>query len=136
MALTLSPLKFFSALWFLLMVSKTKLYQQLDQLEQELVERLVPHLASAAEGNNPFIFCATGFNSVKAPSHKIDKVTDELVDMGAQILSLQTKLGEPSAGSPAERICWYCRKWNAVKTDQAKAARSLATQFLQEIGTV
>ncbi len=115
------------------MVSKTKLYQQLDQLEQVLLERLVPHLVYAAQGNNPLVFCATGFNTVKASQYTTDNTTEELVEIGAQILSLKAKLGEPSEGSPAERICWYCRKWNAVKKDQAKEAKVLAAQFLKEI---
>jgi len=115
------------------MVSKTKLYKQLDQLEQELVERLIPHLECAAQGENPFIFCAAGFNNAKALNNKTDKFTEELVDVGAQILSLKEKLGESSVGSIAERICWYCRKWSATKTDQAREAQALATQFLEEI---
>ncbi len=92
------------------MVSKTKLYSKLDDLEIELKERLVPHLQQAAAGNNELAFCVTGYHSFKPLKLQSDKTMEALVDIGAQILSLKEKLGEPSDGSIAERICWYCHE--------------------------
>jgi len=44
------------------MVSKVKLYTQLDALEAELRDRIIPHLQNAAEGKNNLIFCVVPFN--------------------------------------------------------------------------
>jgi len=55
------------------------------------------------------------------------------VEIGSQIISLRDKLGEPSAGTIAERICWYCREWSKKDNNHRKSASGLATQFLAEI---
>ena len=115
------------------MVSREKLYAKLDLLEAELKTLLVPHLQTAALGENDLVFCVTAFNPFPELKSRTDTVTEELVDMGAQVLALKNKLGEPSEGSIAERICWYCRAWgNADKSDR-KSAQALAQQFLLEI---
>ena len=115
------------------MVSKGKLYTRLDLLEAELKERLIPHLENAANGNNEYVFCVTGFNPFPELKHKADKLTEELVGMGSQILTLKNKLGESSEGTIAERICWYCREWGDTKINHHKSAQGLAKQFLDEI---
>jgi hypothetical protein len=116
-----------------MMVSKQKLFLKLDLLESELEERLIPHLENSALGENHLIFCVTGFNPFKELKSKTDKVSEELVELGAQILVLKNKLGEPSDGSVAERICWYCRKWGEIEKNQRNSAQELAKQFLKEI---
>ena len=116
------------------MVSKEKLFTRLDLLEMELEERLVPHLEKSALGKNDLVFCVTGFNPFKELKSKTDKVTEELVEVGSQILALKSKLGEPSEGSVAERICWYCREWGNIENNHRNSAQGLANQFLQEIG--
>ena len=73
------------------MVSKSKLYSKLDALEGELRERLLPHLKSAVDGDNDFIFCVKQFNSFPSLKHKTDKLTEELIELGAQVLSLREK---------------------------------------------
>ena len=115
------------------MVSKAKLYTQMDQLEAELEARIVPHLEKAAMGDNDWVFCATDFNPNPRWNEHTDAETESLIRLGAQILGLKAKLGEPDEGSIAERICWYCRVWGAVKVDHAKAAQTLAQQFLADI---
>ncbi len=115
------------------MVSKQKLFKQLDSLEAELEERLVAHLERAAVGQNDLVFCVVGFNPFKELKLSTDKVTEALVELGAQILALKKKLGEPAAGSIAERICWYCREWGNTENQHRGNAQSLAIQFLQEI---
>ena len=115
------------------MVSKAKLYSKLDDLELELKERLVPHLQQAAAGNNELAFCVKGYHSFKLLKSESDKTMAELVDIGAQILSLKEKLGEGSDGSIAERICWYCHEWSNTGDQHRKSAPALAKQFLNEI---
>lgn len=115
------------------MVSKAKLYSKLDSLEAELEERLVPHLQVAANGKNDLVFCVTVFNPFREFKSRTDKLTEELIEMGSQILALRDKLGEPSAGTIAERICWYCREWGNKDNHQRKSAQGLAKQFLTEI---
>ena len=115
------------------MVSKSKLYSKLDSLEAELVERLVPHLKKAAKGENELVFCVKGYHSLPEFKHSTDPVTAELVGIGAEILSLKQKLSEPSEGSVAERICWYCREWANVNNNHRPGAQGLAKQFLNEI---
>ncbi len=117
------------------MVASSKLYAKLDALEMELTERLVPHLKKAAKGNNDLVFCVKGYHSFTQLKHKTDRVTAELVEIGAEILSLKKKLGEPSDGSIAERICWYCREWGNTKNHHRAGAQGLAKQFLNEIKT-
>lgn len=114
------------------MVSKSKLYSKLDGLEAELLERLVPHLKIAAAGNNDWVFCVQGYHSLAEFKQHSDETTSELIDIGSEILSLKHKLGESSAGSVAERICWYCREWGKVP-NQRSSVQGLATQFLNEI---
>ena len=115
------------------MVSKEKLFTKLDLLETELEERLVPHLEKAALGKNDLVFCVAGFNPFRELKSRTDKVTEELVDLGAQILTLKNKLSESSDGSVAERICWYCREWGNVENNHRNSAQGLAKQFLKEM---
>lgn len=115
------------------MVSKAKLYSRLDSLEAELEEILIPHLQIAASGKNDLVFCVSAFNPFRELKNRTDKTTEELIEIGAQILSLRDKLGEPSAGSTAERICWYCREWGSKDNHQKKSAQGLAKRFLTEI---
>lgn len=115
------------------MVSKAKLYSRLDVLEAELRETLVPHLENAAQGNNDLIFCVKSFNPFRELKHSTDKVTEELIEIGSQILSLRQKLGESSEGTIAARICWYCREWSDTKNNHRFSGAGLAEQFLAEI---
>lgn len=115
------------------MVSKTKLYSRLDTLEAQLHEALVAHLTVSAAGRNDRIFCVTVFNPFKELKYKTDKLTEELVEMGAQILALREKLGEPCEATIAERLCWYCREWGDKEKLQSSSAMGLAQQFLDEI---
>jgi hypothetical protein len=115
------------------MVSHSKLYAQLDFLESELKKNIVPHLEAAADGNNDLVFCVKQFNSFNELKERTDKTTDDLVNIGAKILVLKNKLGEPSEGSIAERICWYCREWSNLKYSRRKNAQDFAKKFLEEI---
>jgi len=115
------------------MVSHSKLYTRLDALESELKEKLIPHLKQAANGNNDLVFCAIGYNQFSELKHKTDKTTEELIGIGRQILSLKSKLNEPSAGSIAERICWYCNEWGNVSNHHCNSTETLAKLFLDEI---
>ena len=115
------------------MVSKAKLYSQLDRMEDELRERIVPHLNKAVIGENDLVFCATDFNSLPELKSRVDTETDSLIQLGRQILVLRGKLSEPSERSIAERICWYCRKWSDTNDNHRKAAQDLAREFLNEI---
>lgn len=115
------------------MVTKTKLYSRLDVLESQLEEHLLAHLKIAAAGGNDQIFCVTAFNPFKEFKFNTDKLTEELVEMGAQILSLREKLGEPFEGTIAERLCWYCREWGDMDKHQRLSAVGLAQKFLEEI---
>ena len=115
------------------MVSKAKLYSKLDALEAQIREGLIPHLRDAAEGNNDLIFCVKGFNPFRELKNNTDPLTEELVEIGAQILSLRDKLGESSVGTIAERICWYCREWSHTGRHQNGLGTNLAKQFLTEI---
>ncbi|MCH9675697.1 MAG: hypothetical protein K0U93_29945, partial [Gammaproteobacteria bacterium] len=117
------------------MVSRSKLYARLDALELELKEKLVPHLEQAADGKNDLVFCAEGYNPFQELNTRTDKLTEELIHVGTQILSLKTKLGESSEGSIAERICWYCYEWGNVKNHHRNSTKELARQFLDEIST-
>ena len=117
----------------LVMVSKSKLYSRLDALEEELRETLLPHLKSAVECNNNLIFCVKSFNPYRELKYKTDKVTEELIEIGSLVLSLREKLGEPTEGTLAERICWYCREWSNTKNRHRPSGVVLARQFLVEI---
>ena len=115
------------------MVSKAKLYSQLDRLEDELRERLIPHLERAAKGENDKVFCISEFNPFPELRFRADPETEELVLLGRQILSMRDKLGESSDGVIAERICWYCRKWGDAADSHRSAATVLAKEFLKEV---
>ena len=115
------------------MVSKVKLYQKMDLLETQLREGLVAHLKEAAEGRNDLLFCVTAFNPFAELRSRTDKLTEEFVDIGAQVLALRAKLGEPSDGTVAERLCWYCRQWSNSGKNHKTSGRELARKFLLEI---
>lgn len=112
------------------MVSNTKLYSRLDALEAELDALFLPHLKNAAMGENQLIFCVKAFNPFRELKRKTDKVTEEAVDLGSHIISLREKLGEPTKGSLAERICWYCREWSKTKKSDGG---DLAKRLMMEI---
>lgn len=115
------------------MVSKAKLYAQLDLLEEELRERIIPHLEYAALGENDLVFCAIDFNPFPQLKSKTDAETDSLIQLGSHILALREKLEEPSEGSIAERICWYCRTWGRSGDSHQKVTQGLAREFIEEI---
>lgn len=115
------------------MVSKVKLYTQLDSLEIELEQKLIPLLEQAAEGKNDLFFCVEDFNPFPELKSKTNRETESLINMGVQILALKNKLGEPSEGTIAERICWYCREWGNLGNNHRKSVQGLARQFLEEI---
>ncbi len=115
------------------MVSKSKLYAQLDSLEIELEERLIPLLKQAASGKNDLIFCVNDFNSYPELASKTNKNTEACINLGSQILTLKNKLEESSEGSVAERICWYCRQWGNKDNHHRDNTQELAKQFLLEI---
>ena len=115
------------------MVSKAKLYLQLDRMEDELQDRLVPHLEQAANGDNELVFCVADFNPFPELRFKADPKTEELIRLGRQILALRDRLGEPSNGTIAERICWYCRKLGDTQDSDRKATQGLAKEFLKEV---
>ena len=115
------------------MVSKAKLYTQLDSLETELEEKLIPLLEQAEEVKNDLVFCVERFNPFPELSSRTNEKTEALVNIGTQILALKNKLGEPSEGSIAERICWYCRKWGDLEGSNRNSTQGLAKQFLEEI---
>ena len=115
------------------MVSKAKLYIQLDRLEDELRDRLVPHLENAINGRNDLIFCTTDFNLCPELKPKTDNETDALIQLGRQVLALREKLGESSQDCIAEKICWYCRQWGDGYDSHRKSVQGLAQAFLQEI---
>jgi len=115
------------------MVAKAKLYTKLDALEEELHSRLIPHLKRAAEGGNNWVFCVEGYHNFQGVKSHSDALTRELVEIGAEILALKNKLGEPAKGCPAERICWYCRAWGETGKRHVSSAQALAQQFLQEL---
>lgn len=115
------------------MVSKAKLYQQLDSLEAELKARLLTQLNRCVNGSNDLIFCVSAFNTFRKLKDNTDKQTEDLIEIGAHILSLRNKLDEPTAGTIAERICWYCREWSKQSSYQKTYGRALAQQFLEEI---
>ncbi len=115
------------------MVSRSKLYAQLNALESELNDGLIPHLEIAAKGDNDLVFCVEQFNPFNELKSRTDKTTEKLINIGAQILMLKNKLGEATEGSIAERICWYCREWSDLENSHRKSAQGLAKQFLKEI---
>lgn len=118
------------------MVSREKLFTKLDLLEIELEQRLVAHLEEAVLGKNDLVFCVTDFRPAHMSKLPTDKITEELVGLGAQILALKSKLGESAVGSIAERICWYCREWGDIENRHRTSAPGLAKQFLEEIEQV
>jgi len=114
-------------------VSKAKLYLQLDSLESELKKGLLAHLQTAAKGENDLVFCVSGFNPFRELKNRTDKKTEQFIGMSSRILSLRDKLGEPSIGTIAERICWYCSEWGNTKDYQRTSSVGLAKQFIAEI---
>jgi hypothetical protein len=102
-------------------------------MEEELQERIVPHLEKAVVGQNDFVFCTTEFNLSKELKFKADSETDALIQLGRKILAMREKLGESTDGIIAERICWYCRKWAGGNAGDGKKTQKLAQEFLQEI---
>jgi hypothetical protein len=115
------------------MVSKAKLYSQLDRLESELRERLIPHVERAARGENDQVFCVADFNPFPGRRFTTDPETEALVVLGRQILSMRNKLGESSDGVIAEKICRYCRKWADVADSHGSAVTGLAKELLEEV---
>lgn len=116
------------------MVAKRKLYARLDALEAQLKEALIPHLRIAARGDNDLIFCAADFKPHPVLKGATDKTTERLVALGAQILALREKLGEPQDEySPAVRICWYCRLWGDLDDHPRGSPAALAQRFLSEL---
>ncbi|MFK7733731.1 MAG: hypothetical protein AB8B48_19075 [Pseudomonadales bacterium] len=115
------------------MVSKAKLYSQLDIKEDELEGRIIPHLERAANGKNDLIFCTAEFAPFPELRYRSDPETESLIQLGRQILALREKLGDETEDTIAARLCWYCRKWGDTTDQHAKAAQALAVQFLTEI---
>tara|TARA_R110002096_G_scaffold61016_3_gene151845 strand:- start:1937 stop:2290 length:354 start_codon:yes stop_codon:yes gene_type:complete len=117
------------------MVARSKLYAQLDLLEEELDETLIPHLQEAAKGKNEYVFCAKRFVPYVSLRKHADKVTAELIELCSDIFYLRDKLGEPLEETNAGRLCEYCEKWGKLTDRHRNSAQDLAIQFLKEINT-
>ena len=117
------------------MVARSKLYLQLESLENELREKLISQLQLAINGEDNSIFCVDKFNKHKEWKEHCNKRSEYLVDLGAQILTLRKKLGESSENTIAEQICEYCRLWNDNVNTDPKCAQIIAKQFLDAIET-
>ena len=115
------------------MVSRAKLYEQLDRLEIELKQDLVPHLKIAESGKNDYIFCVNGFNQGLAAKNKNDALTERLIHIARQVIALRGKLDEPDEDSIAVKICQYCREWSAEHKRGNADVKMMAKKFLQEI---
>lgn len=115
------------------MVARSKLYAQLDSLEEELDEKLIPHLEEAAKGKNEFIFCAKSFVSYVSLKKKADKVTAELIELCSEIFYMRDKLGEPLENTNAGRLCEYCEEWGKLVDRHRNSAQDMAIKFLKEI---
>ncbi len=115
------------------MVSRAKLYEQLERLEIELKQDLVPHLKVAASGQNEYIFCVSDFDKSMEDKNNNDALTERLIHIGRQIIALRNKLGESDDNSIAVKICQYCREWSARHHSNDVNAQVLANRFLQEI---
>ena len=115
------------------MIARARLYEQLDQLEVDLKEKLIPHLQRAVNGDSKLIFCVRDFNQKTEYKKMTDAHTEDLISIGRQILTLKKKLGESSENTIAEKICWYCRKWGEDPKSNQQTTQVLAKQFLKEI---
>ncbi len=115
------------------MVARSKLYAQLDSLEGELDEKLMPHLEEAAKGKNEYIFCAKSFVPYVSLRKHADKLTAELIELLSDIFYLREKLGEPLDNTNAGRLCEFCEKWVNLTDRHRNSAQDLAIQFLKEI---
>jgi len=117
------------------MVARSKLYAQLDSLEEELDEKLIPHLEEAAKGKNEFAFCAKSFVPYVSLRKHADKLTAELIELSSDIFYLREKLGESLDKTNAGRLCEYCEQWGKLKDRHRNSAQELAIQFLKEINS-
>lgn len=115
------------------MVSRAKLHEQLDRLEIVLKQDLVPHLKTAASGKNDYIFCVSDFNLGIVDKNKNDALTERLIHIARQVITLRGKLDEPDEDSIAVKICQYCRKWSAEHKRGNADVKMIAKKFLQEI---
>jgi hypothetical protein len=115
------------------MVARAKLFAQLDSMEEEFDEILIPHLEEAAKGRNEYVFCAKSFVPYVSLRKHADKTTQELIELGSKILYLRDKLKEPLDGSNAGRICAYCEKWGKLTDRHRNSAQDMAIKFLSEI---
>lgn len=115
------------------MVARSKLYAQLDSLEEELDERLIPHLQEAAKGKNEFLFCAKRFVPHASLRKHADKITAELIELSSDIFYLREKLGESLDNTNAGRLCDYCEEWGNLSDRHRNSAQDLAIRFLKEI---
>ena len=72
------------------------------------------------------MFRVEQFNPFNELKSKTDKITEKLINIGAKILVLKNKLGDPSEGSIAERIYWNYREWSNLENSHLKSAQGLA----------
>jgi hypothetical protein len=115
------------------MVARSKLYAQLDSLEDELDEKLIPHLEEAAKGKNEYIFCAKSFVPYVSLRKHADKLTAELIELSSDIFYLREKLGESLDNTNAGRLCDYCEQWGKLTDRHRNSAQDMAIHFLKEI---
>ena len=115
------------------MVARSKLFTQLDSLEAELDEKLIPHLEEAAKGRNEYVFCAKSFVPHVSLRKHADKLTAKLIELSSDIFYLREKLGEPLENTNAGRLCEYCDQWGKLKDRHRNSGQELAILFLTEI---
>jgi len=115
------------------MVARSKLYAQLDSLEEEFVEKLVPHLKEAARGQNEYIFCAKSFVSYASLRKHADKLTAELIELASDIFYMREKLGESLDDTNAGRFCDCCEQWGKLTDRHRNSAQDMAIQFLKDL---
>jgi hypothetical protein len=93
---------------------RNKLYQRLEELEAELIERAVPALRRVAAGRDGTFFWTSRFMRVRALQNRTRGDTDALLELADEVLALRRKLREPVDTCPAATGNWRASCWTRL----------------------
>jgi hypothetical protein len=118
------------------MGKRDKLNARVEALEAELLERLVPALATAADGKNDLVFLSSRIRPNSYPASVCSSEADELSELSETLVGLYEQLGIPSTGTPAARYLVASSDCYDYSNHHRAAPQGFAARLLAELRAI
>ena len=115
------------------MGKRDKTYARVEGLEAELLELLLPALASCSGGNNDLVFLSARVRPNGFPPNVRSSLADELTELSEALIELYNQLNIPSQDTPASRYLAAATQCYDISNHQRSAPSGFASKLLKEL---